>query len=387
VTRTSRRLAASAALSVLLLATGCGQGQLRAGSAAVVGDQRIEESRLQSVVERGLADPAALQQVGGDRVGFQRQVLARLINRDILQAAADERGIVVEQGDVDAQLAEFEQQAGGRQQLEAQAAQGGIAPRDLEGFVRDIVLQQRLGDELTKDVDVPQAQLRQLYEQNTSVYDKVRSRHILVNDEATARRLLAEVRADPSRFPALAKQFSTDQSNKDRGGDLGLQGRGVFVPEFDALLFSAKPGTYDVLKTQFGWHVVNVEERVTTTLQQATPELRRAALQAQQQEAVQKLLQRTGRRLGVEVNPRFGAWDAATGTVVAGDALQGVVSPGPGPGQRPGQVPGEPPLGPATGGEQNPAPPPPPAPEAPAPAPPAPEAPAPAPLAPESPAP
>jgi parvulin-like peptidyl-prolyl isomerase len=319
---------ASTGLAVLLL-SGCGSGSVRPGAAALVGEQRITVDTLQEVVERGLADPQAEESLGQDRSAFQRQVLSRLVNREVLQAAAEREGVTVDDGDVDAQLADFADQAGGEEALEAQAAQNGIAPQDLQPFLRDVVLEQALGDELTKDEEVPQEQLQGLYQQNIAQYDRVRSRHILVEDEAQARSLLAQVREDPSRFADLAAEFSIDTSNKDQGGDLGSQGKGQFVPEFEALLFSAEPGTYDVVQTQFGWHVVNVLERETTSLQEATPELRRAALQEQRARATGELLRDVAGDLGITVNPRFGRWDPETGSIEAVEDPNGVTTSAP----------------------------------------------------------
>ena len=330
----SSRLVASTGLAVLLL-SGCGSGSVRPGAAALVGDERITVDTLQQVVERGLADPQAQEAVGQDRPAFQRQVLSRLVNREVLQAAAEREGVTVDDGDVDAQLEDFAEQAGGEEALEEQAAQNGIAPQDLQPFLRDVVLEQALGDALTEDEDVPQEQLEGLYQQNIAQYDRVRSRHILVEDEAQARSILAQVREDPDTFADLAAENSIDTSNKDQGGDLGLQGKGQFVPEFEALLFSAEPGTYDVVQTQFGWHVVNVQERETTSLRDATPELRRAALQEQRAEATGALLRDVAGDLGITVNPRFGRWDPETGSIEAVEDPNGVTTSAPDGGEEP----------------------------------------------------
>jgi parvulin-like peptidyl-prolyl isomerase len=356
VTRTPRRLALAAGAALLLL-TACGEGEVRPGAAAIVGDQRIETDALQALVDRGLADPQAAQQLGSDRGGFQRLALSRLINTEILEAAAESEGVTVTDGDVDEQIEKFAVQAGGREALEMQAAQSGISPQDLEDFVRGIVLDQTLADELTADLDVPQADLQALYQENIAQYDQVRARHILVPDEKTARTILGNVQRDRAKFEPLAAQFSTDTSNKDRGGDLGLAGRGQFVPAFEQAIFGAKAGEIVLVETQFGWHVVEVLGRETTTPAEATPELRRTALQTERQERVRELLQETSARLGVKVNPRFGTWNAETGQVEADESPNGVLSPAPGEGGVPqegpgGQVPqGEAPAGEAPAGE------------------------------------
>lgn len=326
----------SALLAGLLLLTGCGDGELRPGAAALVGEERITTDQLQEVVDRGLADPQAAQQLGSDLEAYQRLTLSRLINREILAHAAEQEDVSVTEGDVAEQIDRFVQQAGSRESLEEQAAQSGIAPPDLEPFVRDIVLDQALGDALTEDEDVPADRLRELYEESIAQYDRVRARHILVPDEQTARTILTNVTRDPSRFPALAAQFSTDTSNKDNGGDLGLAGRGQYVPEFEMAIFSAEPGKPVVVQTQFGWHVVEVLERDTTTLAEATPELRRQALQVERQAAVQEVLQSAAEELGVKVNPRFGQWNGETGQVEPEASPNGVITPAPEDGVQPG---------------------------------------------------
>ena len=321
----SSRLVASAGLAVLLL-SGCGSESVRPGAAALVGDQRISVDDLRELVDRGLSDPQAEEAVGQDVAAFQRQALSRMINSEVLEAAAEREGVSVTAGDVEAQLEDFAEQAGGMEALEAQASQNGIAPEDLRPFLRDVVLEQALADALTEDVDIPDAQLQQLYEQNIAQYDRVRSRHILVEDEAQAREVLAQVQQDPSRFEELAAELSLDTSNKDDGGELGFAGRGQFVPEFEQFLFGSQPGAVGLVQTQFGWHVIEVLERDTTTLEQARPELRRAALQQQRAVATGELLREIATDLGVTVNPRFGRWDPQTGTIEPVEDLNGVIA-------------------------------------------------------------
>ncbi|MCA1711024.1 MAG: peptidylprolyl isomerase [Actinobacteria bacterium] len=330
MTRTSRRLSlvASAAVAVVAL-SGCGNSPVRSGAAATVGDTRIPISDLSGYVSRALADPQAQQQLGADKAAFERQSLARMINHVVLTVAAKSKGVFVSPGAVDNKFAEFEQQAGGRQQLEQQAAQNGIAKPDLERFVSDVVLNDALADKLTADVQVPQAQLDALYAQQAAQNDQVHTAHILVPTSQQAASILAQVKADPTAFAALAAKFSTDTSNKDKGGDLGFAGRGQFVKAFEDAVFGAKPGTYLIVKTEFGFHVVHVIERKTTTLAQALPNLRRAALQKERETRTTELLAQVSKGLGVKVNPRFGRWNAAMGSV---DELtdNSVTSPAPG---------------------------------------------------------
>lgn len=89
---------------------------------------------------------------------------------------------------------------------------------------------------------------------------QVTARHILVDDEARCQSLIDEIKGGAD-FAEIAKANSSCPSSRD-GGNLGTFGRGQMVPEFDTACFDGEVGDVQgPIKTQFGYHVVQVTER------------------------------------------------------------------------------------------------------------------------------
>jgi peptidyl-prolyl cis-trans isomerase D len=110
------------------------------------------------------------------------------------------------------------------------------------------------------------------------VKDQVKVRHILIAvpqgadaktdaaAKARAEDLLKQIKAG-GNFADLAAKNSDDPGSKPQGGELGWLDRGKTVPEFDKAAFSLAPGqTSDVVKTQFGYHILQVEDKKTAHL-------------------------------------------------------------------------------------------------------------------------
>ena len=88
--------------------------------------------------------------------------------------------------------------------------------------------------------------------------ERARASHILVKTEEQAKEILLKIQKGES-FTKLAEQYSLCPS-KNSGGSLGEFGKGQMVKEFEKAVFSAKKGELVIVKTQFGWHVIKVED-------------------------------------------------------------------------------------------------------------------------------
>lgn len=126
-------------------------------------------------------------------------------------------------------------------------------------------------DDIAAGVAVDEAALRGYYESVLQRFvepEKRRARHILIQsgaDDAAAQKKAQEVLALAQKpgadFAALAKQYSQDAGSAAQGGDLGWAERSFFVGPFADALFAMQPGQISgPVKTQFGWHVILLEE-------------------------------------------------------------------------------------------------------------------------------
>ena len=131
-------------------------------------------------------------------------------------------------------------------------------------------------EELKKNVKSDDAMLEKHYLETKEKYlieEKVKASHILIKTGTATSGTDAEVlekisnlkkdiEASKTSFEEAAKKFSDDVNSAVQGGDLGLFPRGVMVPEFEEVAFSSEVGKIaDPVKTQFGYHIIRVDEK------------------------------------------------------------------------------------------------------------------------------
>ena len=93
--------------------------------------------------------------------------------------------------------------------------------------------------------------------------EEVRARHILVEGEDDAKKIVARIKSGED-FAKVAAEASKDPGSGKEGGDLGFFTRDRMVPEFAEAAFAMKPGEVSPpVKSQFGWHIIKLEERRT----------------------------------------------------------------------------------------------------------------------------
>lgn len=158
-----------------------------------------------------------------------------------------------------------------------------------ENEMRDALLRREVLPRVTDDL------LRARYDRDAAgrtAEAEVRARHILVPNEADARAILTEIQRG-GNFEEVARRRSTDPAARN-GGDLGFFRQGDMVPEFAAAAFALQPGQVSPapVRTQFGWHVIKVEERRSSagpSFDDSRETLRQAVIEEEVLAAVQRI--------------------------------------------------------------------------------------------------
>lgn len=163
--------------------------------------------------------------------------------------------------------------------------------KQLDLLKQNLVAQQEL-KHLDDTTTVSDADLKKAYDDNKKDYEQVKAKHILIafkgspaaqkgkkelteaEAKAKAEALRAEIVSGKAKFEDVAKKESDDVESGKQGGELGAFGHGQMVPEFEAAAFGAKIGEVtQPVKTQFGYHIIKVEEHTSTPFEQVKANL------------------------------------------------------------------------------------------------------------------
>ena len=149
------------------------------------------------------------------------------------------------------------------QEAESQGMSGSDDFKRRFAMMRNKVLMELELQQISRKAASDDSALHKVYDEavkQTANEEEVRARHILVETEDEAKAVLAELKKGGD-FAELAKTKSKDPGAAD-GGDLGYFTKEQMVPEFAAAAFKLDKGAVsDPVKTQFGWHIIKVEDK------------------------------------------------------------------------------------------------------------------------------
>lgn len=180
-------------------------------------------------------------QVIPEAPAVRSEILDRLIEVRLVGRETASRDLRVTNDEIDSAFETIAQQNGGRQQILSTLKElYGMDEGDFKNLMHDQLLVDKFKQEVLVTVSV---------------------RHILFKDLNKANDIAKQVK-EGGDFAQIAKEQSEDTGSRDAGGSLGFINRGATVKPFEDTAFTLEPGQIsDPIQSEFGWHVIKVEER------------------------------------------------------------------------------------------------------------------------------
>lgn len=250
------------------------------GVVAMVNDEPIGASALQRGVDAVLR--AQGLEIGAirnpDQLNLVRsQVLDQLIAQRLLWQEAKAKKITADKEAVDEVIKRIRSNLPGATEFQEKLEEAGMTEAQYRQDLRErLSVRMLVRDDITKDIEISDDEISDYYEQNQDRFRQpveVRARHILIKvspdaDEETVGKAETEIKAildkavaEGTDFAELATETSQGPS-ASKGGDLGFLRQEQLVKPFADVAFSLEPGDIaGPVRTQFGFHVIKMEER------------------------------------------------------------------------------------------------------------------------------
>ncbi len=174
---------------------------------------------------------------------LRAQLIDTMIETQLLLHATKQYNARVTKSDIDAAYKKVADSNGGPQEIQKLLTDlYNMKESEFRALIRDELLRDKVRQE---------------------VLVQVHAQHILMSDEKKAKEVLEQLKKEPNKFEELAKQQSQDTATREKGGDLGFINRGIMAPAFEEVAFKLKKGemTQELVKSDFGYHIIRVVER------------------------------------------------------------------------------------------------------------------------------
>jgi len=289
-------------LASALIFSGCG---FKKDVIIKVNNKDITKSQFDTAYQKA-AKNSQLAQMGIDipedennlmYLMIKDRVINELIVKELINQEMEKRNITITKSDTEKERAKMIDKVGSKEKFNEILKQNGISNSQFEEDLAQEIKMKKLVD-IIHPVTITDAQAKTFYNKNITKFrypDKVRASHILIsanpmeikeklrtkNSSMTDAELNTKVQAEmisryqkaqdiakqlktnPDRFEAIARDESDDPVTAKNGGDIGFFAQKDMVKPFADAAFKQKPNTIsDVIQTPYGFHIIKVKDRM-----------------------------------------------------------------------------------------------------------------------------
>ena len=228
--------------------------------AFLVGCSNDDDSRTVATVNDEVITEGELNHLLQSQYG--PSTLDALITNKIVELEAKKLGITLTDEEIEEEYKEYAESYGGEEALLKAFESYNLTKEDIIKDIKTYLLTLKV---VADYIDITDEDVKTYSEENKESFatpEQVEASHILVEDEATAKEVIEKLNAGED-FATLAKEYSKDESNAEKGGELGYFGRGEMVSEFEDAAFAMNVGevSKEPVKTEFGYHIIKVTDK------------------------------------------------------------------------------------------------------------------------------
>jgi foldase protein PrsA len=192
---------------------------------------------------------------------YGKDTLDSLVTNKMLEMEAKKEKVKVTGNEIDEELTKLQESYGGEEAFTAALEQNNVSMDKIREDIEFYLLAEKL---IEPDISITDKEMKTYFEENKDSFDEkeqVKASHILVEDEATAKKVKEELDTGKD-FAELAKEYSTDTSNAADGGDFGYFTKGEMAEEFEKAAFEMEINKVsNPVKTDFGYHIIKVTDK------------------------------------------------------------------------------------------------------------------------------
>lgn len=255
--------------------TGCSNGNASANNssgavAATVNGTDIPEDEVTAYIQslrtqQNLTDDDSwgnyLAQSSMTPSDVRQYVIDTYTQRELIKKGADEKGITVDSNEVDSYVNKTKSNYDTDDKWQAALSQAGMTEDEYRSEIELQLKAKALYETFANDDEPSQDDMLQYAKMYAQAYDGAkRSSHILFasDDQATAQDVLNRLKSGEITFEDAAKQYSTDTSSAQQGGDVGWDKLNQFVTEYQTALDGLNNGdmTQDLVQSEYGYHII-----------------------------------------------------------------------------------------------------------------------------------
>lgn len=189
------------------------------------------------------------------------QLVDYLITEKIIEQESDKQDITISNDAVKEEYQTMIASYGGEEAFLQQLETSGSTVEDVK---KDLETNLKIEKLLEPEIKISEDEMKIYFDENKESFaepEQVKASHILVEDAAKAKEVKEKLDGGAD-FTEIAKEYSTDTSNSENGGDLGYFAKGEMVAEFEEAAFAMKEGEIsEPVKTELGYHIIKFADK------------------------------------------------------------------------------------------------------------------------------